>query len=374
MIEFESGGEIQAREKEFPPQSFPLKIKVLGVGGAGCGILSRIYSEKMPGIFFAVCDSSLKSLSFCEGMEKILLGEHVTKGWGTGGDKELAKKICEEAEDRIVEVLDGAELLFVVCGLGRGVGTGASPRILKFAKKQGIVSMGFFILPFGFEGKQVILNSQEALEELLQVVDGAVIVSNDNLLRMEEDEKEVGSLSLRQVFTKVDDVFKMLLESIWGIFFEPGLINIDFADIKSFLARGKQVMITTAEASGERGIEDAVEKVLYSPLWGEIPFKKAKGMLVIIKSGEDFRLSQLERIIASLRKKADPSAFLSFGVYTKESLKDRLILTLMTSNPSSTESFEVKVEEEARYQQELKLGVYDKTDLDVPTFLRKKHI
>jgi len=370
MIQFEAVEEIPKKQDD-PPKVSPARIKVVGVGGAGCNIVSRIYSESWSNINFTICDSSAKTLFGCENVEKMLLGESITRGWGTGGDKEIARRVAQEAEDKIRSILNSVDLLFVVCGLGKGLGAEVSPLILKIAREAGILSIGFFILPFSFEGKETIAGSREALSSLWQLVDGAVIVSNDMLLRIEEANSEDSPLSLREVFTKIDEVLEILLQSVHNIIYHPGIIGIDFADIKSFLIRGKQLIINEAEGSGERCVEEAVENVFYSPFWGEISFNKAKSVLLIIRAGEKFKLSQLRKIIISLRKKGSSSIPITFGVYTQEDLSDRLVLTLMTSN---TEALGLEPgESERSYQQELGLEAYDERNLDVPTFLRKQH-
>lgn len=370
MIQFESGELRKKRVKEaITPDT---KVKVLGVGGAGCSIISRIHSRSWNHISFVAVDSSVRKLESCTGIQKLQLGGSVTRGWGTGGDKELARRIAEEAEDEIRRILTGVDLLFIVCGLGKGLGTGASPVILKVARETGCLSIGFFILPFNFEGQEKVANSKETLEKLWQMVDGAVVISNDVLLSIENSNLDSlpASLSLIEAFKKIDEVFELLLRSVEDILYTPGIISLDFTDIKSFLDRGKQIVIATGRGNGERCVEEAVEQVLYSPLWGEVPLKKTRGILLIIRSGENFKLRQLEKVVVSLKKQINSSVPINFGVYTKEELLDELLLTIMLSN---TRSMELEIGEEKLYQKDFKLKVYDEQDLDVPTFLRKQH-
>lgn len=369
VIQFEAdeGG---SKKVETGLETLSPNIKVLGIGGAGCSIISRIYSENWSHVNFVVCDSSIRALSGCEGAERVLLGKSLIRGWGTGGDKDLAKRVTQEAEDKIRTVLNDAEILILVCSLGKGLGAGASPIVLRVARETETLSIGFFILPFSFEGRERITGSQEALGDLWQLVDGAVVVSNDALLGLEKASEE-SSLSLREVFTKVDSVFEDLLQLVNNVFYHQGVIGLDFADIKSFLARGKRIIITTGEGDGEGCVEEAVRKVLYSPIWGKISFSKTKGALLVIRAGEEFRLNQLKKIILSLREKINFPIPITFGVYTQEGLSDKIILTLMVSKAPVLES--KTGPSEKFYQQELGLKVYDQKDLDVPTFLRKQH-
>jgi len=366
LIEFESEQSIKKKDKGSPKVS-PIKIKALGIGGAGCSIISRVCSQKWSNINFTVCDSSVKTLAECGNIEKILLGESLTRGWGTGGNREVGRRVAEEAENEIRDILKGVDLLFLVCALGKGLGAGASPVVLKIAKEKGLVSIGFFILPFNFEGKASVAASEEALNDLWQLVDGAVVVSNDTLLRIGKTYSDNTSISLKEVFAKIDEILGTLLQSIENILYNPGVIGLDFADLKSFLARGRQIMITTGKGTGERCVEEATEEMLYSPFWGEIPLKKAKGTLLSIWAGEEFKLSQLEKIILSLREKTSPHTPINFGVYLDESLSDKLVLTLLTSNATDSD---LRFGKTSRKKSEL--GDYNQQDLDIPTFLRKQ--
>ncbi|MBE0477970.1 hypothetical protein IBX65_02465 [Candidatus Aerophobetes bacterium] len=366
MIQFDVGEKLPEREgKEL--KLLHKKIKVLGIGGAGCNIVSRIYSRDWSYVDFLVCDSSMRTLSECQDVEKMLMGDSLTHGWGTGGDKEIARKVAQEAESKIKDVLRGADLIFVVCSLGKGLGTGASPVFFKIAREIGILSIGFFVLPFSFEGKESAANSQEALNSLWQLVDGALVVPNDVLLSIEKAQSE--NSSLREVFSKIDAVFENLLQSVESVLFQPAVMGIDFADIKSFLIKGKKLMITTGEGTGEGCVEEAIEKIFYSSAWGEISLDKTKGALLIIKAGEAFKLTELEKIILSLQKRAALPIPITFGVYTDKELSDKLIITLMTCSADTQQIEPGKLD--TLYQQELKLKTYDEKDLDVPTFLRK---
>ena len=373
LIQFEGEESInfkKSRDKDRTFNPLPVRIKVLGVGGAGCSIVSRIFSQNWKNISFMVCDSSVKTLASCGGMDRFLLGESVTKGWGTGGDREIAKKIAQEAEKDIRGLLDDVDLLFLVCSLSKGLGAGASPVFLKVAREKGLLTIGFFILPFGFEGKESVINSQEVLNDLWQLVDGAVVISNDTLLHPEKADFDNSSVSLTEVFSRVDEVFGVLLRSIENILYNPGLINIDFADLKSFLTKGRQVMITTAEGKGEESVDEVIEELFYSPFWGEIPFKRAKGVLLTIRSGKDFKLYQLERIILSLREKTGLFIPITFGVYLEKNLSDNITLTLMTS---TRRELNLRPEKDQDYSRKDSVsGDYNQQDLDVPTFLRKQ--
>lgn len=363
MIQFESAA-LQKRGEREPPGP---RIKALGMGGAGCSIVFRISSESWSHISFVAADSSLRTLRSCGEVEKLQLGTSTNRGWGTGGDREIARRFAEEAEEQIRSILSGVDLLFLVCGLGKGVGAGASPVVLKIAREMGCLSIGFFILPFYFEGKEKVVSAREALVKLWQLVDGGVVVSNDVLLQIDKAASDNSLLSVEEAFAKIDEVFKNLLESIEYILYNPGIISLDFADIKSFLEKRGRIIISTGKGSGE-DFQEVVEEVLHSSLWGRVSLKKAKGILLNIRMGREFRLSHLEKIVLSLEKEMSPSTSFKFGVYPDDALSGELLLTLMVSG---AEVPELEVEELKKpYQQELE--IYDEQDLDIPTFLRKQ--
>lgn len=369
MIQFDSG-EKPFKQQEHELKTLPAKIKVLGIGGAGCSILARVHSENWLNIDFTACDSSIRALSECPNLKTIAIGESLTRGWGTGGDREIAKKAAQEAEDKIKDLLQGVDLLFVVCSLGKGLGAGASPIFFQVAREMGIVSIGFFILPFSFEGNHVLANAQNALAQLWQLVDGAVVVSNDFLPYAEQSGTQ--SLPLKEVFSRIDLIFESLLRSVSAILYQPALISLDFADIRSLLMQGKRLIITTGQGSGEEYLQVAVEKLFHSPVWGEISLDKAKGVLLIVKSSEEFKLSELQKIVLSLHERALTSIPVSLAVYAEKDLSNKLAITLLITSEEN-QSVAVTKKSDGAYQQELGLEVYNQKDLDVPTFLRKKH-
>jgi len=365
VIQFESGA-LQKKGNREPPGP---KIRVLGMGGAGCSIISRISSRGWSHVSFVAVDSSIRTLNSCGEAEKLQLGGSTTRGWGTGGDREVARRFAEEAEEAIRSILSGVDLLFLVCGLGGGLGAGASPVVLKIAREMGCLSIGFFILPFYFEGKGKVASAREALVKLWQLIDGGVVISNDVLLRIDKAVSDNSLLSIEEAFTKIDEVFESLLGSIEYILYNPGIISLDFANIKSFLEKRGQIIISMGKGSGENFTQEAVEEVLYSSLWGRVSLKKAKGILLNIRTSKEFRLSHLEKIVLSLEKETNPSTPINFGVYPDDTLSEELLLTLMVS---IAEVPELELEEAGKpYQQELE--IYDEHDLDVPTFLRKQH-
>lgn len=367
MIKFESGAVQKKSEKE----STGPNIKVLGVGGAGCNIISRIFPHSWDYVSFVAIDSSEQTLRNCGEVDKLQLGGSAARGWGTGGDRELAHRFAEEAEEQLRSLLSGVDLLFLVCGLGKGLGAGASPVVLKIAREIGCLSIGFFILPFYFEGKEKVARSKEALVKLWQLVDGGMIISNDVLLqknKMVRENSESLPFSVGEAFTKIDEVFENLVRSFEYILYNPGIISLDFSDIKAFLGKKGRITLSVGEGSGENFVQEAIEQVLYSSLWGRVPLKKARSVLLSIRADRELGLSELEKIILSLEKETASLAPFNFGLYLDDTLTGKIQLILMVS---SIEIPELEKEEEEKPTQK-ELGIYYEHDLDVPTFLRKQ--
>ena len=367
MIQFESGN-FQKKKKDQIEVSGP-KIRVVGVGGAGCGVISRIHTHAWNNINFVAIDSSSQTLKICGEVEKFQLGTSANRGWGTGGDREMAGRFAEEAEEEIRSLLSGADLLFVVCGLGKGTGSGASPVLLKIAREMGCLSIGFFILPFYFEGKERVLAAKQSLAKLWQLVDGGVIVSNDVLLQLDRENSANPPLSIEEAFTKIDEVFENLLKAVEHILYKRGIIDLDFADFRSFLEKRGRLMVFTGKFQRENFDEESLDDILRSSIWGKVSIQKARNLLLHVSCGVDFGLAHLEQIVLTLEKKFTPSLPLKFGVYPDKSLAGQMVITLLST---VAEIAELEVEDSEKPVQK-ELESYDEHDLDVPTFLRKQH-
>jgi len=361
MIEFESSpkGLNNIATKPFVPQ-----IKVIGIGGGGCRVISRLKSIKRGFIRFTALDTSKKELENCKVEEKILLENSFTQGWGTGGDSQIGRKVAMEGENRLREILRGVDLLFLVCGLGKGIGSGASSVVAQIAKELGCLTIGFFILPFYFEGEKRAAQAKKTLEKLEELVNGLMIINNDSLLKLDNPQ---GSLSLEEGFRKVDELLEISLKAMEYLLFTPGLISIDFADVKNALSKKGEVKITMGKGKGEKAGEEAVRQALSSPLWGGISLKKTSSILLGIRGGKKFSLNELEKMALTIQEEAEDTTEFSMGVSIDDELSNEVILTLVASGIK----MEKEVKREKPYQEKLDLGTYDEDNLDIPTFLRK---
>lgn len=363
MIEFESSSESldKITTKPFLP-----KIKVIGIGGGGCRVISRLKSIRKGPIRFTAIDTNKKELENCEIEEKLLLENSFTQGWGTGGDSQIGKKAAIEGESKIRELLRGVDLLFLVCGLGKGIGSGASSVVAQIAKELNCLTIGFFILPFYFEGQRRVAQAKKTLEKLEELINSLMIINNDSLLKLDNSQ---GPLSVKEGFGKVDELLEISLKAMEYLLFTPGLISIDFADVKNALSKKGEVKITMGKGKGEKAGEEALRQALSSPLWGEISLKKASSVLLGIRGGKKFSLNELERIALTVQEEAEDNTEFSIGMSMDDELSNEVILTLVASGIKIEKKEEVK--EEKPYQEKLDLGTYDEDNLDIPTFLRK---
>jgi len=363
MIEFEpdSLGSPSSRGEE---ENYSIRIKVLGVGGAGCNILSRLNYSSSEEIKFIALNTDKRNLAECKIKERVQLGENISGGWGTGGDPEIGKQIALEEKNRLKEILKETDLLLLISGLGKGTGTGASPVIARLSKEMGKLVLAFAILPFHFEGNERLSRAKKGLQELEKVVDALMVVSNNDLLK----EKDV---SLKQGLTDIDRVFGSTIKAIRELFFRPSLIELDFADIKAFLKKRGYMRVTVGKGKGKEAAVDVVKEAISSPAQHKIAFEKVKGVIFNIRGGKNLLLSQVEKAASLVRKSISREAEFFWRASVDENLSDEVFLTLITLD-SQMHLEEEKAEKKRPLQGELNLNIYENEDLDIPTFLRKR--
>jgi len=363
MIEFESTSGEALTSSNSKPSS--LQIKILGIGGAGCNILSRLNSSFPPQLEFIVINTDLRSLERCKIKKKLQLGGTVTEGWGTGGNAEMGRRIALEEKERVKRMLEGANLVCLVFGLGKGTGTGVSPVIAQLAKELGSLTMGFVILPFNFEGEKRVALASKGLQELEKALDALMVIPNDLLL--ENSEKDS---FLQEGFRKIDGILEKAIQVLDNLLLHPRLIEIDFADFKAFLQKKGHIQIAMGRASGQGAARDAAKQAISSPLLGKVSLKKAKGVLFNIIGGKNLSLSEIEKAALVIKGAVSPGTEIIFGAGIDESLSSEVLLAFMAMGEEAITGISKKKQEET-YQSKLDLGVYE-DDLDVPTFLRRR--
>lgn len=363
MIEFESASSKSLSIPTTKPSS--VQIKVLGIGGAGCNILSRISSSFPQRMESIAVNTDLRCLEKCRTRKKLQLGSTVTGGWGVGGDVEMGRRIALEEKEKIKQVLRGANLVCLVSGLGKGTGSGVSPVIGQLAKELGSLTMGFSILPFDFEGEKRVSLAEKSIQELEKAVDALMIIPNDVMLGNPEKD-----LSLQEGFGRVDGIMGKAIHVLDNLLLHPGLIDIDFADFKAFLQKKGYIQMAIGRATGQGAARDAAKQAISSPLMERVSLKKATGVLFNIVGGKNLSLSEVEKAALVIREAASPGSEITFGVAIDETLSNEVSLAFIAVG-EETISGGSRKRVEGSYQSELDLGVYD-DNLDIPTFLRKR--
>ncbi len=305
------------------------KIKVIGVGGAGCNALNNMVEHGLKGVEFIAVNTDKQALNNCRGgIKRLQIGEKITGGLGAGSNPEVGRKAAEESEAEIIKILEGADMVFVTAGMGGGTGTGAAPVIAGIAKQMGILTVAVVTKPFWWEMKPRILNAEKGIEMLQDNVDAMIVIQNDRVVNEE--------LSMIQAFKKVDDVLRQGVQGITDIINLPGYINADFNDIKSILTNNRgMALMAIAEASGENRSEEVVRRALDNPLLENKDIKGAKGILYNVTSSENFKISEWQRIGELIKEEVGTEASLIFGWVLDPEMGDNIRLTIIATGFSN---------------------------------------
>jgi cell division protein FtsZ len=363
MIEFDSGVSKSVTKSVPTTKSARVRIKVLGIGGAGCSILSRLNRGSLSKIEFVGLNTDRSSLERCGVEKKLQLGGGVTRGWGTGGDPEMGRQIALEEKDRIKETLYETDLVFLVSGLGKGTGTGASPIIAQLAKEMGSLTVGFVVLPFYFEGEKRVNVGKRGLQELEKSLDALMIVPNDVLLKNGQENP-----SLKEGFGKIDGILDQVIQALENLLLHPGLISLDFADIRALLQNQGRIQIAMGKASGGNAAQEAAKQAVSFPLLDKISWKKVKAVLFNIRGGKDLSLSQVEAATLIVKENSSSQTEFVFGASIDETISDEVVVALIAAGGKITE----QGKKPAPSSKQLNLGIHASDELDIPTFLRKR--
>ncbi len=301
------------------------KIKVIGVGGSGGAAINRMVKAKIRGVEFIVANTDVQALHYSEAPVKLHIGKTVTRGLGAGMDPETGRRAAEESQNEIRDVLKGADMVFVTCGLGGGTGTGAAPIVAQLARDQGALTVAVVTKPFSFEGAQRRGIAERGLEELEDKVDTLITIPNDRLLQI-IDKKT----SLIDAFMTCDEVLKNGVQGISELITIPGLINVDFADVKAIMKEAGSAMMGLGEASGEKRAEEAAKAAISSPLL-EMSIDGARGILFTVTGGNNLGMHEVAEAAKIITGSADPDAKVIFGAVINESMKDALKITVIAT-------------------------------------------
>jgi cell division protein FtsZ len=291
------------------------RIRVVGVGGSGKNATNHMINSKVKGSDFVAVNTDAQDLHHSLAKKKIHIGKNLTQGLGTGMNPEMGRKAIEETKEEVQEALKGAEMVFIACGLGGGTGSGAAPVVARIAKEAGALTVAVVTKPFFFEGRQRGKIAEEALEALRREVDAIIVIPNDRLLANISKET-----TAKSAFGMCDDVLKSAVEGISDLITTPGIINIDFADIKSVMKGAGSALMGIGVASGENRATEAAKLAISSPLL-DISINGAKGVLFSIAGGDDLGMYEIQDAAKTITESVDPDARIIFGTIRDENLK-----------------------------------------------------
>jgi len=284
------------------------RISVIGVGGAGGNAIANMIRSDVQGVEFLVANTDAQALNASEADRRIQLGLKITQGLGAGSRPEIGRAAAEETLDEIEKALDGAHMCFIAAGMGGGTGTGAAPVIAKAARDKGILTVGVVTKPFAFEGARRGRSADSGIEELQKHVDTLIVIPNQNLFRLATSET-----TFKEAFEMADEVLQQGVRGITDLMVMPGLINLDFADVRSVMGEMGKAMMGTGEASGDNRAIEAAEKAISNPLLDGVSMKGAKGVIISITGGEDMRLMEVDEAASHIKELVDPDANIIWG-------------------------------------------------------------
>jgi cell division protein FtsZ len=284
------------------------RISVIGVGGAGGNAVANMMRADVQGVDFIVANTDAQALNASLADRRIQLGLKITQGLGAGSRPEIGRAAAEETLDEIITALDGAHMCFIAAGMGGGTGTGAAPVIAKAARDRGILTVGVVTKPFAFEGARRGRAADSGIQELQQHVDTLIIIPNQNLFRLANSET-----TFKQAFEMADEVLQQGVRGITDLMVMPGLINLDFADVRSVMSEMGKAMMGTGEADGDNRAIEAAEKAISNPLLDGVSMKGAKGVIISITGGEDMRLMEVDEAASHIKELVDPDANIIWG-------------------------------------------------------------
>ena len=337
-------------------------IKVIGIGGGGSNAVNRMIEAQVKGVEFIAMNTDAQALTLSKADTKLQLGEKLTRGIGAGSNPEVGKKAAEESREEILSLVSGSDMVFIAAGMGGGTGTGAAPVVAEIAREAGALTVGVVTKPFFFEGKKRMIQAEAGLACLKDKVDTLIVIPNDKLLNIAEK-----NTTLIDAFKIADDVLRQGVQGISDLIAVPGIINLDFADVKAIMSSAGTAIMGIGTAKGDDRALNAAEQAISSPLL-ETSIMGAKGILLSITGSSDIRLLEITEAAKIISESADPDANIIFGAVIDEKLEDEVRITVIATG------FDVKGEkgadEAAATKEEIK-PFSTGHDIDIPIFLRK---
>jgi cell division protein FtsZ len=369
-------------EVNFPNQleSFA-RIKVVGVGGGGCNAVNRMIDEGLQGVEFVAVNTDAQALMLSKASVRVRIGEKLTRGLGSGGDPDTGRKATEESAEELYSVLKGSDMVFITAGMGGGTGTGGAGIVAQIAKEVGALTIGVVTRPFSFEGSRRIQSAEAGISKLKEQSDTLIVIPNDRLLQIVDKRA-----NLQQAFRLADDVLRQGVQGISELITVPGLINLDFADVRTIMSEGGAALMAVGVGKGEDAARIAAEQAISSQLL-DITIDGARGILFNVTGGSELTLFEVNQAAAIIKETAHPDVNLIFGAVIDPSMKDEVRITVIatgfertgmprriveqpvTDNRERPASTLVVPNQPAK---EFQPRAFNTEDLDIPTFLRNR--
>jgi cell division protein FtsZ len=349
------------------------RIKVIGVGGGGGNAVNTMIRSKLTGVDFVVANTDAQSLERSQALIKLQLGEAVTKGLGAGANPEVGRRAALENQDELKEHLTGSDMVFITAGMGGGTGTGGAPVIARLAREAGALTVGVVTKPFVFEGKRRLRQAEQGIEELKESVDTLIVIPNQRLLSI-----AAKTTTMLEAFNKADDVLLQAVRGISDLIITPGLINLDFADVRTVMAEMGLALMGSATASGENRAVEAAQKAISSPLLEDISIQGARGVLINVTGGPDLGVHEINEAASMIQEEADDDANIIFGAVIDDNLGDEIRITVIATGfvdakeePKPLVTTLAPMAQASKSKKVVHLGtIVD--DLEAPVWQRKK--
>lgn len=355
------------------------RIKVVGVGGGGSNAVNRMIAEGLSGVEFVAINTDAQALLLSNAPTRVRVGDKLTRGLGAGGDPEVGQKAAEESAEELYEVMKGSDMVFIAAGIGGGTGTGAAPIVSQIAKEVGALTIGVVTRPFTFEGAKRAHAAEEGINKLKEQVDTLIVIPNDRLLQL-ADKKA----SLQDAFSLADDVLRQGIQGISELITVPGLINLDFADVRTIMSEGGAALMAVGRANGEDRARVAAEQSVSSNLL-DITIDGARGILFNVTGGAGLSLFEVNQAAAIIKETAHPEVNLIFGAVIDPNLGDEIRVTVIATGFERSSGMrqslrrsrsKVQLDQAALNENknvaEVAVQAYDYNDLDIPAFLRRR--
>jgi len=331
------------------------RIKVLGIGGGGCNAVNRMIAEGLQGVEFVAVNTDAQALLQSNAPIRVRIGEKLTKGLGSGGDPTIGAKAAEESAEIVREMIAGSDMIFITAGLGGGTGTGAAPVVAGIAKASKALTVGVVTKPFDFEGSRRAKMADTGLEELRKNVDTLIVIPNQRLLTIVDKKTPVN-----QAFSLADDVLRQGIQGISEVITLPGLINVDFADVRAIMSEGGSALMAIGRAAGDNRAAQAAEKAIGNKLL-DVSIDGARGILINVRGGSDLSLHEVEEAVEIIRRTADPNANIKFGAAFDPEMDDEIQITVIAAG------FDAARQEKAPQPASDRIGGTVKPPLKFPT-------